>query len=61
MLVLVVVLSTKEGKDILVGRFGSEFDQKRKDRATRFKGTQQPTEEEYESSVLDEGEDEDDA
>ncbi len=59
MLVLVVVLSTKEGKDILVGRFGPEFDQKRTDRATRFKGAQPPTEEEYESSVIDEGEDED--
>jgi hypothetical protein len=59
MLVLVIVLSTKEGKDILDGKLGPEFDQKRTDRATRFKGSQPPAEEEYESSVIDEGEDED--
>jgi hypothetical protein len=59
MLVLVIVLSTMDGKDILKGRFGPEFDQKRKDRATRFKGTKPSVDGESESSVMDEDVDED--
>jgi hypothetical protein len=55
MLVLVIVLSTDEGKKILEGRFGPEFDQKRKSRATRFKGSSRAphAEEESEASVTD--------
>jgi hypothetical protein len=59
MLVLVIVLSTWDGKDILKGRFGPDFDQKRKDRATRFKGSKPPVDKESESSVKNEDLDED--
>ena len=58
-LVLVIVLSTAEGKNILLDRFGPEFDQKRKLRATRFNSIPTPEAGSDSTEPEDDGFDED--